>query len=50
MINTFGKVIIPADDKERVDALASYKILDTEPEGFFNNLAQIMARCFDAAA
>jgi GAF domain-containing protein len=47
MVNTFGKPIIPADDKERVDVLASYQILDTQPEGFFNNLAQIMARCFD---
>jgi GAF domain-containing protein len=31
-----------------VAALASYQILDTQPERFFNNLAEIMARCFDA--
>ena len=47
MVNTFGKPIIPADDNERVEVLASYQILDSQPEGFFDNLAQIMARCFD---
>lgn len=48
MVNTFGKPIIPVDDAARVDVLASYQILDTQPEGFFDNLAKIMATCFDA--
>src|SRR5918997_1375040 len=48
MVNTFGKPIIPDDDQQRLEVLASYQILDTAPEGYFDNLAQIMARCFDA--
>lgn len=47
MNNTFGKNIIPVNENERVRALESYKILHTLPEGFFNNLAQIIAKTFD---
>jgi GAF domain-containing protein len=47
MVNSFGQEIIPVNDQSRVLALASYQILDTQPEGYFDNLAQIMARCFD---
>ncbi|HVG42093.1 MAG TPA: GAF domain-containing protein [Chitinophagaceae bacterium] len=47
MENTFGKPIIPDDDEKRVQALNSYNILHTLPEGFFNNLANIVAQCFD---
>lgn len=47
MINSFGRPIIPVNDEERVTALHSYHILHTEPEMFFNNLASIMAQCFE---
>jgi GAF domain-containing protein len=47
MENSFGRPIIPVDDEQRLHALQRYRILDSEPEGFFDNLAQIMARCFD---
>lgn len=48
MVNTFGMPIIPDNDEERVKALQSYKILDTKPEPYFNNLAQIVAKCFNS--
>lgn len=47
MNNTFGKPIIPKNDEERLKALRSYDILGSLPEGFFNNLANIIARTFD---
>jgi GAF domain-containing protein len=47
MKNSFGKEIIPINDELRLQALRSYEILDTVPEGFFNNLANIVARAFD---
>ena len=47
MNNSFGKRIIPANDKARLKALDSYQILNTLPEGFFNNLALIVAKSFD---
>jgi GAF domain-containing protein len=47
MQNTFGKRIIPEQEEQRVEALRSYKILDTEPEVFFNNLAHLVAQCFN---
>jgi GAF domain-containing protein len=47
MQNSFGRPIIPVDDEKRIHALERYRILDSAPEGFFDNLAQIMARCFD---
>ena len=47
MNNTFGKPIIPDNDEERLKALDSYDILGSLPEGFFNNLAHIIARTFD---
>jgi GAF domain-containing protein len=45
--NTFNRNIIPANETERLKALESFKIVDTAPEGFFNNLASIIARTFD---
>lgn len=48
MNNSFGKSIIPENDEERIIALESYSILNSLPEGFFNNLAQIVAKTFDA--
>jgi GAF domain-containing protein len=47
MNNTFGKTIIPENEGERVKALRSYEIMHTLPEGFFNNLARIVAKTFD---
>lgn len=47
MDNSFGKPIVPANDEERLKALKAYEILNTAPEGFFNNLAHIVARSFD---
>jgi len=47
MNNTFGKPIIPDSEVERLKALRSYNILHTLPEGFFNNLAHIIAKTFD---
>ena len=47
MNNTFGKSIIPGNEVERLKALRSYNILHTLPEGFFNNLAHIIAKTFD---
>ena len=46
MLNTFGKDIIPTNDEERLEVLHSYKIVGSQPEVFFNNLAHIMADCF----
>jgi GAF domain-containing protein len=48
MKNTFGKAIIPPNDEQRIQALHGYAILDTLPDGFFTNMAQIIARSFDA--
>lgn len=47
MNNTFGREIIPANDDLRLKALYYYKILDTLPEAYFNNLAHIIAKIFD---
>jgi len=47
MNNTFGIPIIPSNDKARLKALNSYAILHTLPEGFFDNLARIIAKTFD---
>jgi GAF domain-containing protein len=47
MNNSFGKRIIPENDNDRIKALESYEIMHTLPEGFFNNLAFIIAKTFD---
>ena len=47
MTNTFGKTIIPENDQERLKALEEYQIMHSLPEGFFNNLARIVAKTFD---
>lgn len=41
MLNTFGKEIIPANEQERLAALARYEILDSPPEGAFNKIAAL---------
>jgi GAF domain-containing protein len=47
MINSFAKPIIPDNEEDRLQALGYYEIVDTLPEGFFNNLAHIIARSFE---
>ena len=47
MNNTFGKQIIPDNEEDRLHALRSFDILDTLPDGFFNNLVHIIAKTFD---
>jgi len=46
MENTFGINIIPDNDQERVEALKRYKILDTPPEGAFDNVASLATQIF----
>ncbi len=46
MLNSFGIPIIPANDTKRVVALRSFQILDSPPEFYFNNVAQIIAQVF----
>ena len=46
MENTFGINIIPDNDQERVKALKRYKILDTPPEGAFDNVARLATQIF----
>jgi GAF domain-containing protein len=46
MDNTFGKSIIPTNDEDRLRSLQSFNIVDSEPELFFNNMAQIIAQSF----
>jgi GAF domain-containing protein len=47
MKNFFGKNIIPANDEQRLKALKRYQLIDNIPEGYFTNLANIVARTFD---
>ena len=46
MINTFGKPIIPYNDKLRVKKLQEYEILDTHSEGSFKHVASLAAHIF----
>lgn len=48
MQNVFNKNIIPSNEVARLKSLRSYQILDSTPELFFNNLAQIIAQCFQS--
>lgn len=45
-MNSFGISIIPDNERARIATLKSYNILDSKPDLFFDNLAQIIARCF----
>lgn len=47
MENTFGINILPHNDQERVKALKRYKILDTPPEGAFDNVARLATQIFN---
>ena len=46
MENTFGTPIIPDNEAERLANLYAYEILETPPEGAFNNIATIAAQMF----
>lgn len=48
MDNSLGKNIIPTNEAERLKALQHYDLLKGVPQGYFNNLAQIIAKTFDA--
>ncbi|GAC1423674.1 MAG: hypothetical protein NVS1B13_15540 [Flavisolibacter sp.] len=47
MENSFGIPIIPDNEEERMRALQSYEILDSPPEKYFNNFAEIIAKSFN---
>jgi len=46
MENTFGINIIPDNDEQRIAALRRYQILDTPPEGAFDNVARLATQIF----
>lgn len=46
MNNSFGKPIIPANDADRLQALQSLDIVHSDPELFFNNMAQLIGQSF----
>jgi GAF domain-containing protein len=48
MLNAFSKNIIPDNDDLRVKELTSYAILDGYPDKFFNEMASIIGKTFDA--
>lgn len=45
---TKPKSIIPTNDKERLEKLNDYNVLDTFPEEVFDNLGRLAAQVFDA--
>ncbi|GAA4334275.1 GAF domain-containing protein [Flaviaesturariibacter amylovorans] len=47
MDNSFGKNIIPENERARIDVLSNHNLLEKVPQGYFNNLAQIVAKTFD---
>lgn len=47
MDNSFGMNIIPDNDIKRIEALKRYKILDTPPEGAFDNVARLATQIFN---
>ena len=47
MNNTFGKSIIPANEKERLVALGKFNILNSPAEESFNHIAHMIARVFN---
>src|SRR5688572_6869123 len=42
-----GRNIIPPNEEERLRALRRYQLLQDLPQGYFSNLASIMALTFD---
>lgn len=47
MNNTFGENIIPDNDQKRLQALNTFKILDSSPEESFTHIAHMIARIFN---
>lgn len=45
-VNTFARDIIPANEKERLRSLHSFKLLHTPPEEAFDNLVHLVAEHF----
>ena len=45
--NTFDRPIIPANERERLAALARYEQVRDLPDGAFNHIAQMAVRLFD---
>ncbi|MBA3665837.1 MAG: GAF domain-containing protein, partial [Bacteroidetes bacterium] len=45
--NTFGKNIIPADEKKRLAELQKYAELNGTPDKYFNEIANIIAISFN---
>ncbi len=48
MNNSFGRPIIPENEGLRIKALEYYNLLNNLPDGYFNNLAHIIATTFNA--
>ena len=46
MENFFNKPIIPVDEPERLQAIQRYRLIESIPIGYFNRLANIVARTF----
>jgi hypothetical protein len=46
MENSFGINIIPPDEKQRIEALKRYRILDTPPEHAFDHVAKLATQIF----
>ena len=46
MENFFNKDIIPPNEAERLQALQRYRLIEAIPDGYFNRLANIIARTF----
>ncbi len=42
------KALLPTNEPERLEALRRYRILDTPPEGAFDNIAEVAAGLFQA--
>lgn len=45
--NTFGRPIIPDNERERLVALARYEQISLLPKGAFNHIAEMAVRMFD---
>lgn len=46
MENCFNKDIIPEKEAQRLKALQRYNLIGSVPDGYFNRLANIIARTF----
>ena len=48
MTNILEMPLIPENDEARLEALQGYQILDSQPEAYFNYIAVLAAKRFDA--